>query len=154
LPPIEIRPTSPTDLSSLFAIQHSYQTAFVWQMDRSLDERHVSAIFREIRLPRPVHVEYPRPLDYFSAEALQTSTCLSALLAGNAIGYVRLKEHLAPKTVWVTDFAVREDLRRQGIACAMVLAVQDWAVEHGHRRVIIEVQSKNIPAMRLALKLG
>jgi GNAT superfamily N-acetyltransferase len=55
-----------------------------------------------------------------------------------------------PKTIWITDLAVREDTRRKGIASGLVVSAQDWAVQRGMRRVIIEMQSKNYPAIKMA----
>ncbi|NPV84657.1 MAG: GNAT family N-acetyltransferase [Anaerolineae bacterium] len=154
MPAIEIRPTLPADISSLLSIPHSYQTTHVWQMDRLVGEGQVNVNFHEIRLPRPVHVEYPRPLNHLSQEGLQTSVLLSALLAGEPVGYVRIKERMIPRTIWIADIAIREDLRRQGIASALILAAHDWAVEHGHRQSVLEMQSKNFPGLRMATRLG
>jgi GNAT superfamily N-acetyltransferase len=44
--------------------------------------------------------------------------------------------------------------RRKGIASALILAAQDWARRRNDRRMILELQSKNTPAIRMALKLG
>jgi ribosomal protein S18 acetylase RimI-like enzyme len=44
--------------------------------------------------------------------------------------------------------------RRQGIASALVLAAQSWAVQRKDGRVLLEMSSKNNPAIRLAQKLG
>jgi ribosomal protein S18 acetylase RimI-like enzyme len=45
-------------------------------------------------------------------------------------------------------------MRRQGVAGALLAAAQDWAIERAHRRLILEMQSKNVPAIRLAQKFG
>jgi ribosomal protein S18 acetylase RimI-like enzyme len=154
MPAIEIRPTMVNDLPLLSTIDHSFETLYTWQMDRSIDESQVVVNFREIRLPRPVRVEYPRPLSFFSAEGFQESVMLSALLNGTPVGYLRLKEELEPRTAWVKDVAVRTEVRRQGIASVLVLAAQDWAAQRNLKRVIIEMQSKNVAAIRMAAKLG
>jgi len=44
--------------------------------------------------------------------------------------------------------------RRQGIGTALVLAAENWAVQHDSHRMVIEMQSKNHPAIRMAQKLG
>lgn len=154
MPAIEIRPAVVSDLPILSAIDHSYETLYTWQMDRNIDSSQIVINFREIRLPRPVRVEYPRPLDFFSTEGFQQSVILVALLNGAPVGYLRLKEEMEPRTAWVTDIAVRIDARRQGIASVLVLAAQDWAIQRNLRRVIIEMQSKNVAAIQLVAKLG
>jgi ribosomal protein S18 acetylase RimI-like enzyme len=44
--------------------------------------------------------------------------------------------------------------RRQGVAAALLTTTQEWAQERSHRRLILEMQSKNVPAIRLAQKFG
>jgi GNAT superfamily N-acetyltransferase len=154
VPNIEIQSTSQPDLPILAAIDHAYQTAYVWQMDRTFESGQYGVNFHEIRLPRAVQVDYPRPLDYLKPVNMKQGLLLAAYLGGRPIAYIRLKEHLAPRTIWVTDMAVCEDLRRQGVGSALVLAAQDWTNEQGHKQVILEMQSKNFAAICLAQKLG
>jgi ribosomal protein S18 acetylase RimI-like enzyme len=154
MPAIEIRPAVVNDLPILSAIEHSYETLYTWQMDRNIDESQVMVNFREIRLPRPVRVEYPRPLDFLGSESFQHSIILTALLNGAPVGYLRMKEEQEPHTAWVKDLGVRKDSRRQGIASVLILAAQDWAAQRNLKRVIIETQSKNVAAIRMIAKLG
>ena len=44
--------------------------------------------------------------------------------------------------------------RRSGVAMALLESAQAWAESRAHRRLILEVQSKNVPAIRLAQKSG
>ena len=154
MPAIEIRPAVVNDLPFLSAIEHSFETLYTWQMDRTIDEAQVMINVREIRLPRPVRVEYPRPLDFLGSDGFQQSVLLTALLNGTPVGYLRMKEEQEPRTAWVKDLGVRKDARRQGIASVLVLAAQDWAAQRNLRRVIIEMQSRNVAAIRMIAKLG
>ena len=129
MPEIEIRPAVPQDIPLLVEIEHHTQSNYVWQMDRVVNEGEINIHFREIRLPRAVRIEYPRK----PASLLTQWT---------------------PSTAWVNDLVVRSQLRRKGIASALVLASQEWAIQRGLRRMILEMQSKNHAAVRLALKLG
>ena len=61
MPEVAIRPALSSDLPALMEVGVGYQTARVWQMDRNFDEGQFAVHFREIRLPRPVKVDYPRP---------------------------------------------------------------------------------------------
>jgi len=54
----------------------------------------------------------------------------------------------------VIDVVVREDNRGKGIGTALILAAQDWGMERNCRRAIVEMQSKNYPAIQLIRKLG
>jgi len=154
MPAIEIRPAVLNDLPALSAIEHSFETLYTWQMDRNIDESQVMVNFREIRLPRPVRVEYPRSLDFLGGDGFQQSVILTALLGGSPVGYLRMKEEQEPRTAWIKDLGIRKDARRQGIASVLILAAQDWAAQRTLKRVIIEAQSRNVAAIRLIAKLG
>jgi GNAT superfamily N-acetyltransferase len=151
MPEVEIRPAIKSDLPYLVQIEHSYQSQYVWQMDRALDEGQIVINFRQIRLPRPMRVEYSGGHPLLNEENWSRyQAALVATLAKIPVGYIGLSDQYVPKTVWVT----REDYRRQGIGSALVLAAQEWGIENGFKRQILEIQAKNHPAMQLARKLN
>ncbi|HEX2978808.1 MAG TPA: GNAT family N-acetyltransferase [Anaerolineaceae bacterium] len=154
MPQIEIRPAVAADIPILVGIDHGYKSSHVWQMDRLTEESQIGVNFREIRLPRPVRVEYPRDPQALSSDWTTRAAVLVAVLNGESVGYLSLSEAIAPTTAWVTDLTVDPVYRRQGIASALVLAAQDFAGQHHNRRMILEMQSKNIPAVHLAMRLG
>lgn len=155
MPQVAIRPSVSSDLSALIQFLPSYYTVRVWQMDRSVEEEQIQVRFREVRLPREVLVEYPRSLeDVFQEGWLENGIFLTASLANAPVGFVRLALEVTSGNLWVKDLVVRHDLRRKGIGTALLIAVQDYAVERGYRRIMLEMQSKNFPAIQLAKKLG
>jgi ribosomal protein S18 acetylase RimI-like enzyme len=154
MPEVRIRPAVATDLPVLMAISHSSTSEYVWQMDIQREEGQTGAIFREIRLPRSVAVPYPRPVETMADEWSRRTPMLVAVLGEKQVGYLRLTDKLIPQTAWITDLAVAPPVRRKGIATALVLAAQGWAVQRKNRRTVMEVSSKNSPAIRLAQKLG
>ncbi len=154
MPEVEIRPAVSADIPTLMALDHHYHTNFVWQMDRAFENGQVTVIFREIRLPRSLRVDYPRPPKGLPESWKGASELLLAAMAGEPVGYILLTEQLSPATAWVRDLVVDEKVRRKGIATALLLSAQDWATRRRYRRMILEMQSKNYPAIRLALKLG
>ncbi len=78
---------------------------------------------------------------------------LTALARNEPVGYLSLTDR--PSSVaWVSDLVVSPEWRRRGVANALLNAAQDWGLTQGHRRLFIEVQSKNQPAIRLAQKHG
>jgi ribosomal protein S18 acetylase RimI-like enzyme len=110
--------------------------------------------FREVRLPRPVEVDYPRePEDLLKIKKAE-SEILVACMGEEPIGYIRLNTGAALSTAWVTDMAVIKYLRRQGVGSSLLLAGRDWAAQKNSRRIILEMQSKNYPAIGMAKKLG
>jgi ribosomal protein S18 acetylase RimI-like enzyme len=154
MPEIEIRPALPVDLESLIHIDHSYLTTYVWQMDRFIEKRMIDIHFRETRLPRSVRVEYPNPPEKLASDFLQTGNMLVAVLEEVLVGYIQIRENPSTSTGWIYNLAVVEELRRKGIGSALVLAGQNWATQRKLRRMVLEMQSKNYPAIQFANKLG
>jgi ribosomal protein S18 acetylase RimI-like enzyme len=155
MPQIEIRPAGNTDWPTLARMEHGYQTNYVWQMERVSEDGRVGASFREIRLPRAMSVEYPHTAQQMLEDWEKKPTfVLKAYLDEQMVGYLRLDPSSSPRTAWITDMVVRPDTRRKGIASGLVLAAQEWAAERRCRRILLEMQSKNFPAICLAIKLG
>ncbi len=154
MPEIEIRPVIETDLPALMAIEHAYKSNYCWQMELSVQEKEIVANFREVQLPRQVTVEYPREPGLLLSDWQNRKGLLAGVLSGVPISYISMMEGTSPSTAWVTDLVVSPPYRRKGIATALVLAAQDYAKSRKDRRMILEMQSKNMPAIRLALKLG
>jgi ribosomal protein S18 acetylase RimI-like enzyme len=155
MPEIEIRPAGVSDLSPLVKIEHTYQSLYVWQMDRIIEDGQIVVNFRLTRLPRPVRVEYAGSHPLLNQENWSRyQAVLVATMAQVPVGYICLSSQFVPKTLWITDCVVKEDQRRQGIGSALILAAQEWGAEHGFRKAILEMQSKNHPAIQLARKLG
>ncbi|BAJ63020.1 GNAT family N-acetyltransferase [Anaerolinea thermophila] len=155
MPQVAIRPAISSDLSALSQILLSYYTVRVWQMDRSMEEEQIQVRFREVRLPREVLVEYPRTIeDIFQEGWLEKGIFLTASLANVPVGFARLALEVTSGNLWVKDLGVRHDVRRQGVGTALLIAVQDYALERKYRRILLEMQSKNYPAIQLAKKLG
>jgi len=155
MPAIQVRPVIFTDVSTLVAMDHTYTSDYVWQMDFHQEAGQVQVTFNERRLPRPVRVEYPRPAQYLAdVWNKKPGVLVAALTDGEPVGYVNLTDGLIPRATQITDLAVTTRMRRQGIGKALLLAAEDWAVHRGNFQLICEVQSKNHPAMSLIRKLG
>jgi ribosomal protein S18 acetylase RimI-like enzyme len=154
MPEIEIRPATREDIPYLIDLDHSYQSNYVWQMDYLSEESQISVDFREIRLPRPVRVEYPRNPGRMDLDWDERAGTLVGIFEGDIVAYISISEDIAPTTAWVTDLTVHPECRRQGIASALVLAAQEFSSHRRNRRMVLEMQSKNHAAIHLAKKLG
>jgi ribosomal protein S18 acetylase RimI-like enzyme len=154
MPEIQIRPAIAPDLSALMALDHTCQTDYVWQMDVHHEEGQIGAIFREIRLPRSVSVAYPRPISTLSESWNHRSGILVGLIGGQTAGFIRTNDAILPHTAWIIDLVIASRYRRQGIASALILAAQSWALQRKDYRMVLEMTSKNNPAIRLAQKMG
>jgi ribosomal protein S18 acetylase RimI-like enzyme len=150
---IEIRPAVATDLPRMMGLDHACTSDYVWQLDLRKETGQVSATLREVRLPRPVSVAYPR--DPFAlADEWQFKDAVLVAVDASVMGYVCVVEQSAATVAWVTDLVVAPDQRRRGIGTALLKAAQDWAVERGSAMLFFESQAKNQPAIRMAHKSG
>jgi ribosomal protein S18 acetylase RimI-like enzyme len=154
MPEIEIRPVNPSDYLFLENLEHYYFTNYVWQMDRLIEDDQVSARFRTVHLPRQVRVEYPHSQELFKEGKRQYIGMLTALIGGTPVGYICTTEQLAASTAWIKQLVVQERLRRKGIGTALVLAAQEWAIQKKYRKIVLEMQSKNYPAIQMCKKIG
>jgi ribosomal protein S18 acetylase RimI-like enzyme len=154
MPEIQIRPAVATDITTLMAIDHASQTDYVWQMDIQHQEGQLGAIFREIRLPHSISVPYPRAVSALPDSWNRRTGMLVAMIGEQIIGYIRVSDLILPHTAWLTDIVVSPRFRRQGVAMALILAAQSWAVDRKNNRALMEMATKNNPAICLARKLG
>ncbi len=152
---IQIRTIEPSDLPQLMSLDHSITSESVWQLELQRDPREsrVVATFREVRLPRPVTVAYPTNPFSLADEWVHKAMMYSALVGQDPVGYIALTEGPGAIT-WITDLAVAPRWRRQGVGSALLAAGHDWGKGRAHRRIFIGMQSKNLPAIRLAQKHG
>jgi len=150
---IEIRSTVSTDLARLSALDHTIDTDYVWQLDLHREAGQVEVSLREVRLPRTVRLEHPRPANELP-DTWHLRPMLSAMLGMEAVAYIRFTDEIVPHAIWITDVVVAKPMRGKGLARKLLGAAEAWGLQRGLRRAIIEVQSKNAPAIRMVQKLG
>jgi len=150
---IEIRSTVSTDLARLSALDHTIDTDYVWQLDLHREAGQVEVSLREVRLPRSVRLEHPRPARELP-DTWHLRPMLSAMIGLEAVAYVRFTDEIVPHAVWITDVVVGKSMRGKGLARKLLGAAEAWGLQRGFRRAIVEVQSKNAPAIRMVQKLG
>ncbi len=153
MPAIQIRPVVATDLPAVMGIDHSSSSEYVWQLELRRDVGQVVATFRDVRLPRPITLTYPRNPFALADEWTSMSAVFAAFPGKDPIGYAALVEQPA-SAVWVTDLVVAPAWRRRGVASALLDSAREWAEQHGGRRLFLEMQSKNQAGIRLAQKHG
>jgi ribosomal protein S18 acetylase RimI-like enzyme len=154
MPEFQVRPTVASDLPRLMGFDHSINSESVWQLELRRDAGQVTAMFREVRLPRSISVAYPRNPFSLADDWTKRSMMYTALVDQTLVGYVSLIERGMDSAVYVTDLVVNAASRRQGAGSALLSAAQEWSVGRSYRRMILEMQSKNLPAIRMAQKFG
>jgi ribosomal protein S18 acetylase RimI-like enzyme len=157
-----IRPAELEDLEACLKIDHSYLTEHAWQMDVQEAKALFTVNFRTVRLPRRVHVRYPRDREELLS-GWHRRDCFLVATAGedvqgsgshSIVGYLTMEEHDWHKTSWVADLVVSPEHRRKGVASRLLQAGKDWAWEAGLHRLTIETQTKNYPALCFLERLG
>jgi GNAT superfamily N-acetyltransferase len=151
---INIRSAISTDIPKMIALDHNYATSHVWQLTLDVTEIQTQISFREVRLPREVHVNYPRVVRNLADDWTKRDALLLAEQGEQVRGYISLRLGLAPASAWLEDLVVDRIHRRQGIGTALVGAAQDWCARKGLHRITLEMQPKNYPAIQFANKLG
>jgi ribosomal protein S18 acetylase RimI-like enzyme len=151
---INIRPLRMTDLPVLTEIDHSFHTDHVWQMDLETSDDRVATGFRKIRLPRSMKVEYPRETVLLADDFKEKVYVFVADVEEEPAGYLAVSTGGPAGIAQALDFAVLRRLRRNGIGTALVRGAIIWTHENRIGQLILEMQSKNFPAINLANKLG
>ncbi len=150
---IQIRPVVATDLPALMGIDHSSTSEYVWQLELRRDAGQIVATFRDVRLPRPITLTYPRNPYALADDWTTMAVVLAAHSGKDPVGYAALVEGPSA-AAWISDLVVAPRWRRRGIASALLDAAREWAEQRGHRRLFLEMQSKNQAGIRLAQKHG
>lgn len=135
-------------------MDHSCVSEFVWQLDLRKENGQIQVSFRAVRLPRAITVSYPRNPFSLADEWAHRSVTIVASIDELVAGYACILEHSHATTAWITDLVVSQEVRRQGVGGALMNAAQEWALARGTRNIFLEMQSKNYPAIQLALKSG
>ncbi len=149
-----IRSATAADLPQCLSIDPSFETDYVWQMDNRPFDGQINISFRTVRLPRPMKVAYPRDMKQLNAA---WEACDAMLLADDnrmVVGYAALARRGAQAAVWVQDLIVAKSARRKGVGSALLAGVSRWAREEKLAWIMIEMQTKNYPAIQFCQKHG
>ncbi len=152
--PFVIRHAVSTDIQRLMELDHSYSTDHVWQMSLQPVSAGMEVAFREVRLPRPMRVAYPRRVERLADEWTEGSAIFVGEVDERLAGYLALASAPAPDSLWVTDLAVEPAFRRQGLGRRLLGEAIGWGRARHQGRLFLEMQSKNFPAIQLAQKMG
>ena len=149
-----VRPAEPQDLTICGNLDHSCMTDRVWHMEtrKTNGARHV--MFRAVRLPREIKVNYPRRGEDLLAGWRHRDGFIVAEMDGAVCGYVTFTVQPEHGLVWVGDLVVDRSRRRHGIGTALLRATAQWGCKRDMVRLTLEVQTKNYPAIQFCLARG
>ncbi|MEW5958545.1 MAG: GNAT family N-acetyltransferase [Chloroflexota bacterium] len=143
------------DVNICYHLDKSYVTDYVWQMQTRESGRTLDIRFDTIRLPRPMRVVYPRSADEL-IEHWQRDECflVARNLEDEIVGFLDARLHEWQNLLWVSNLAVQPQYRRQGFGSRLLKVAIDWALARNLCRIMLEVQTKNYPAICFAQKHG
>jgi len=151
---LTIRSAMPSDYELCMVLDHTVSTEYVWQMILDEADGAHAITFREARLPRSMKVMYPRRGEGLLQSWRLHAAFLVAEWENMVVGYVNMREESSQEAAWVADLAVDSSHRLRGIGTSLLNAARRWAIEQNLRRVIVETQTKNHPAIRFLQKRG
>jgi GNAT superfamily N-acetyltransferase len=151
---MQVRPARPRDLKLCAALDHSYTTDRVWQMEVREESGVVTSVFREACLPREIRVDYPRQGKSLLAGWKRRDGFLVVDDEREIRGYVGLTAQDEHGIAWVGDLVVDRVWRRRGLGTMLLQAAAQWGRENGLSRLVIEAPTKNYPAIRFCQSRG
>lgn len=149
-----IRPAEPKDLATCGRLDHSCTTDRVWQMDSRKSNGAWRVMFRAVRLPREIQVNYPRQGEDLLAGWRRRDGFIVAEVDDYVCGYAALAVQPEHGMVWVADLVVDRSRRRRGIGTALLRAAAQWGRKQNMIRMTLEVQTKNYPAIQFCHACG
>jgi ribosomal protein S18 acetylase RimI-like enzyme len=150
-----IRDALATDIETCLAIDHTYQSDYVWQMAIQRTNQQTNVTFRQERLPRTlegVHRHNEARLRY----SLQAEHCfiIATTHSGILLGYLTMYRDVPHHRASLQDIVVDKPYRRHGIARKLLHIAKTWALEHDLTHLMMPTSTKNEPAIQCAQSHG
>jgi GNAT superfamily N-acetyltransferase len=157
-----LRTAELADLGACLMLDADSQTDHVWQMDEREENGGRVVRFQTVRLPRVMHISYPREREDLLAAWQGGSTVLVTADRPDQdpedlpciLAYCQLDACAWQGAGWISHLVVDRPHRRRGIATAMLQATVLWARKEKLRRLLVAVQTKNYPAIQFFIKSG
>lgn len=152
---MQVYPAELADLNLCYQLNGAYTTDYVWQMQTRESGRTIDVRFDTVRLPRPMRVDYPRSPDEL-VEHWQQDGCFLVVrnLNDEVVGFLDAWPQPWQGLLWVSNLVVNQPNRRRGVGSRLIKAASQWARVHHLPRLMLEVQTKNHPAISFAQKHG
>ncbi len=147
-----IRAVRDGDWESCLSIDLAYETDIAWQMEESQDAGGWHVSFREIRLPRTLHIQPPVPEDGALKGWQNRDSFWVAVEQRGVVGYLGLDVDPARHHAQIVDLAVAPQFRRQGVASALLDRAVEGCLRQRVQQVVLVCPLRAYPALNFALK--
>ncbi|MCC6612094.1 MAG: GNAT family N-acetyltransferase [Anaerolineae bacterium] len=138
------------DVAACMALDHSYETDYVWQVFIERDDPSYHQInFQTERLPRTMDVTYPANERRIRLALPETHGFLVAATqdSGDILGYLTLRSDPSLQHVFVHDIVVDRPYRRNKIGARLMHIARRWARERDAERMLVALHTKNYPGI-------
>lgn len=144
-----IRDGVKADIGACLALDHTYQTEYVWQMRSTQEHDHLQISFVRERLPRQIALEYPTNAARLEAAlANEHGFVVAANRDTNEIlGYLSLHSDPVYHIAYLQDLVVSLPYRHKRIGTRLINVARQWAREHQFAILTTELQTKNYPGI-------
>lgn len=152
----QIRDGKIEDLSSCLALDHTYETEYVWQVRMHDDDDLWQISLRNERLPRILNVDYAPSVERMTRAADDGACFLVAASQETQtyVGYLVMFVDNSLQMARIRDVVVSRPFRRNGVGLRLLKIARLWAREHGLRRITAETQTKNHPGISMYQRAG
>lgn len=150
---MEIRLATLADLTACLALDDSFETDYVWQLDERRDASNVSSVFRLTRLPRTMKVTGIISRDGV-AENYRRGANLWVYDDGGVRGFVDATVEEWNQSANIHHLAVARAHRRKGIGTQLLRTVLEWARLKKLSVVLTDTPTKAHPAIAFYQKHG
>lgn len=152
---MQIHPAELADLNLCYQLNMAYTTDYVWQMQTRENGRTIDVRFDTVRLPRPMRVDYPRSPDELMLHWQQEGCFLVArTMNDEVLGFLDAWPRPWQNLLWISNLVIDQAYRRQGFGSRLLKSARRWAIEHELAQLMLEIQTKNHPAISFAQKHG
>lgn len=151
---MNLRSTQARDLDACLAIDESFETDHVWQMETGRIHGGHEYRFRTTRLPRPMRVIVHSARDTLAEHFELGEGFFVVEEYPRILGYVDATMDASQHSAWIQSLVVASDWRRKGIGTQLVRQILAWAQEKKARAVMANISTKNFPASLLLQKQG
>ncbi len=142
------------DFDQCLAIDHSYQTNRIWQMNINQQPETINLRFQTLRLPQTTSIPYPYDQEELPKRWWEAHWFLVGEHQAKIQAYVTATCETLRPIVWINDLAVAPDFRLHGHGSHLIDAARGWAKQENARHLMVAIPMKNDPAITFLRKNG
>lgn len=141
------------DLNQCLALDDSFETEYVWQMEERSHADQITLGFRLMHLPRPMRVSHIVSRDELSGNFFGGGILFVAD-DGAICGFIDVTESEWNQVAYINNFAIAPAYRRKGLGTRLMQAALEWARKQKLRVAMLDTSTKDYPAISFYQKHG